>query len=89
MGRLEELVAEQRNMIESLVDRVRVLEGQVRRGRCSLGSSRSTGSNHSSGASSFGAPGEAIHQMVVTPERLEGFVGDGSEDRPYTHVIVD
>ena len=25
----------------------------------------------------------------MVPERLEGFVGDGSEDRPYTHVIVD
>ena len=86
---LEELVAEQRNMIELLVDRVRVLEGWVQRGHHSLGLSRSTGSNRSSGTSSFGAPGEAIHQMVAIPERLEGFIGDGSEARLYTHVIVD
>ena len=89
---LEELVAEQRNMIESLTDRVRVLEGRVRRGRSSQssGSSRSLGSSRPpSDGSSYGTPGEGIHQTVEVPERLEGFVGDGSEDRPYTHVIVD
>ena len=37
----------------------------------------------------YGNPGEAIHQESMVPERLEGFVGEGSEERPYTHVIVD
>ena len=41
------------------------------------------------GDSSYGNPGEAIHQEPTVPERLEGFVGDGSEECPYTHVIVD
>ena len=95
MDALEELVAEQRNMIESLVDRVKVLEGRVRRGRVgrvsrSSGSSGSgSRSGHSLGGSSYGSPGEAIHQEPMVPERLEGFVGEGSEERPYTHVIVD
>ena len=46
-------------------------------------------SNRLSEGSSYGNPGEAIHQALMVPERLEGFVGDGSEDRPCTHVIVD
>ena len=92
---LEEMVVEQRNMIESLTDKVRILEGRVRRGRvgCANWSSGSSGSgsrlSHSLGDSSYGAPGEAIHQEPTVPERLEGFVGDGSEERLYTHVIVD
>ena len=97
---LEELVTEQRNMIESLMDRVRILEGRVDRGRVrrtnrsssSSGprSNRSLGSSRpSSDGSSYGTPGEQIHQTVEVPERLEGFVGDGSEERPYTHVVVD
>ena len=92
---LEELVAEQSNTIESLMDRVRFLEGQVNRGRVHW-TNRSSGllgsrsrSSRSLGDSSYGNPGEAIHQAPTVPERLEGFVGDGSEDRPYTHVIVD
>ena len=89
---LEELVTEQRNMLESLTDRVRILEGWVNRGHrsnWSFGSSRSSGMSHSSGGSSYGTPGEVIHQAPEVPERLEGFVGDGSEERLYTHVIVD
>ena len=88
------MVTAQRDMINSLADRVRVLEGRVNRGRVRRsdrysGSSCSTGSSRSSGDSSYGTPGEGIHQSVSVPERLEGFVGVGSEDRPYTHVIVD
>ena len=45
---LEELVAEQGNMIESLVDRVKVLEGQVRWGRVGH-------ANRSSGLSGSGS----------------------------------
>ena len=45
--------------------------------------------SRSSGGSSYGTPGEAIHQSLAVPERLEGFIGDGPEDRPYTHIIVD
>ena len=97
---LEELVAEQKNAIELLMDRVRILEGRVNRGRVrrtnrsssSSGprSSRSSGSSRPpSDGSSYGTPGEQIHQTMEAPERLEGFVGAGSEDRPYTHVIVD
>ena len=97
MDALEELVAEQRNMIKSLVDRVRVLEGRVRQGcvgraNHSFGSSGSGSSGSSrppSSGSSYGTPGEQIHQTVEVPERLEGFVGDGSEERLYTHVVVD
>ena len=89
---------EQRNMIETLTNRVRVLKGRVNRGRVghanrSSGSSHSSGSRlrsgRSSGDSSYGTPGEAIHQEPAVPERLEGFVGDGSEEHLYTHVIVD
>ena len=81
----------QREMIDSLADRVRILEGQVNRGRVrrSSGLSHSTDLSRSSGDSSYGTLGEGIHQAVVVPERLEGFVGDGSEECPYTHVIVD
>ena len=94
---LEELVAEQRNMIKSLVDQVRVLEGRVRRGRVgranrssgSSGSGSSGSSRPPSDGSSYGTPGEQVHQTVEVPERLEGFVGDGSEECPYTYVIVD
>ena len=94
MDKLEGLVTAQREMIDSLADKVRILEGRVNRGcvHCSdhsSGSSRSTGSSCSSGDSSYGTLGEGIHQAVVVPERLEGFVGDGSEECPYTHVIVD
>ena len=95
MDALEELVVEQGNMIELLVDRVKVLEGRVRRG-CVGRANRSSGSSgsrsrssHSLGDSSYGNPGETIHQEPTVPERLEGFVGEGSEERPYTHVIVD
>ena len=92
---LEELVAEQRDMIKSLTDRVRLLEGRVNRGRVRRvnHSSSSSGSrlrsSRLSEGSSYGNPGEAIHQALTVPERLEGFVGDGSEDHLYTHVIVD
>ena len=55
----------------------------------SSGSSRSSRSSCLSGGSSYGTPGEAIHQEPQVPERLEGFVGDGSEEHPYTHIIVD
>ena len=81
-------------MIDSLADRVRVLEGRVNRGCVCradryLSSSRSSGSSRPIGDSSYGTPGEGIHQSVEVPERLEGFIGDGSEDHPYTHIIVD
>ena len=87
--------------IRSLDSRVEMLEEQARRRRRRVRQSRSSGSSgppssRSSGSSrppsdgsSYGTPGEGIHQTVEVPERLEGFVGDGSEDRPYTHVIVD
>ena len=39
--------------------------------------------------SSYGNPGESVHQSVEELERLEGMVGDGSHDRPYTHAIVN
>ena len=91
---LEELVAEQRDMIKSLTDRVRLLEGQVNRGcvhqvnRSSSSSGSRLRSSHLSEGSSYGNPGEAIHQEPTVPERLEGFVGDGSEECLYTHIIV-
>ena len=88
VDKLEGLVAAQREMIDSLADRVRILEGRVNRG-CVSCLGQSSGLSHSSGDSSYGTPGELIHQSVTVPERLEGFVGDGSEDHPYTHVIVD
>ena len=83
--------------IRSLNDCVEMLEEQARRRRRRVHQSRSSGSSGSSGPllslssgdSSYGTPGEAIHQAIEVPERLEGFVGDGSEERPYTHVTVD
>ena len=88
MDTLEELVVEQRNMIELLTDRVKVLEGQVNRGHVCR-ANWSSGLSRSSGDSSYGTPGKAIHQAPEVSKRLEGFVGDGSEECPYTHVIVD
>ena len=80
--------------IRSLNDCVEMLEEQARRRRRRVRQSRSSGSSgplssRSSGDSSYGTPGEQIHQAVGVPERLEGFVGDGSEDCPYTHIVVD
>ena len=80
--------------IRSLNDRVEMWEEQARRRRRRVCQSRSSGSSgplssHSSGDSSYETPGEQIHRAVEVPERLEGFVGDGSEERPYTHVVVD
>ena len=94
MDKLEGLVAAQREMIDSLADKVRILEGRVSRGHLgrvnhSSGLSCSTGTSRSSGDSSYGTPGEQIHQSVAVPERLEGFVGDGSEEHLYTNIIVD
>ena len=88
MDELEGLVMAQRDMIDSLADRVRILEGRVNRG-CLSHLSCSSHSSRPSGDSSYGTPGESVHQSVVVPERLEGFVGDGSEECLYTHVIVD
>ena len=77
---LEGLVAAQGDMIDSLANRVRVLEGRVNRSHVSRSSCLSHSSRHSSGGSLYGTPGESIHQPVAVPERLEGFMGDGSKE---------
>ena len=88
IDKLQGLVDAQRDMIDSLADQVRILEGRVsRRLRRSGGSSCSSGP--STGGSSYGTPGESIHQPVAEPKQLEGMVGDGSRKHPYTHVVVD
>ena len=93
IGEMRGSISGHEETIRSLNDRVKMLEEQARRRRRvrqsrSFGSSRPL-SSRSSGGSSYGTPGEQIHQAVEVPERLEGFVGDGSEEHPYTHVVVD
>ena len=46
-------------------------------------------SSRPSTGSLYGNPGESIHQTVEEPEQLEGMIGDGSSERPYTHIIVN
>ena len=60
---LERTVEAQRDMIDSLADRVRVLEGRVSRR-----SSHSSCSSRPSTGSSYGNPGGSLHQTV---EELE------------------
>ena len=92
IGEMRDSISGHKETIRSLNECVEMLEERVRRRRaCQSRSSGSSGlwSSRSSGGSSYGTPGEQIHQSVAVPERLEGFVGDGSEEHLYTHVIVD
>ena len=76
----------QANLIDGLMDRVHHLESwRERRGRSSGG--RSTRSPSSLGSLSYGS--NPVPIPVPPPRRVEGFVGDGSRERPYTHVVLD
>ena len=46
---------------------------------------------HSSGgrSDSSGYSSNLVPIPVPPPRRIEGFVGDGSHERPYTHVVLD
>ena len=75
----------QADSTRDLTDRVHRLESRRRRGRSSGGRS-----NHpplSSDSSRYGFNPVLI--PVPPLRRVEGFVGDGSREHPYTHVILD
>ena len=67
INELQGLVEAQRDMIDSLADWVRVLEGRVAR-RLRRSSGLSCLSGPSTGGSSYGTPGELVHQPVAAPK---------------------
>ena len=84
METLHGLVDAQAKLIRDLTDRVCCLERR-RRGHSSGG--RSNCPPLSSDSSGYGS--NPIPIPVPPPMRVEGFVGDGSHEHPYTHVVLD
>ena len=72
----------QADLIMDLTDRVCCLE---RRRGCLSGRSNCPPSSLDS--SGYGSNPVLI--PVPPPRRVEGFVGDGSHEHPYTHIILD
>ena len=76
----------QANLIDGLMDRVHCLESWRERRGCSSGG-RSTRPPLSLDSSGYGS--NPVPIPVPPPRRVEGFVGDGSCECPYTHVVLD